>query len=135
MKKIIASVFAFTALAVGAGGIASADEGKADGKPCHGKKGKWHGKRIMKKLIKAGAVTQEEVAALKPAWKEARACMKAVKAGSQPKGSCKEKFATARAAKLQLLEGSVSKITDAKLKERVEKHIAKIKAHAEKKGS
>ena len=89
----------------------------------------------MKELIKAGAITKEELAALKPAWKEVRACFKAVKAGTQEKGSCKEKFAAVRTQKLALLEGALPKITDEKLKSRVEKHIAKIKARAAKHGS
>ena len=85
MKKIIAGVFAFTALAFGAGSIAEA----GGGKDCGGKGGKRGGKRVMKELIKSGAVTKAELAALKPAWKEVRACFKAVKAGSQPQGKPK----------------------------------------------
>ena len=127
MKKFVAGIFALTALTF-AGGVAAADKGSCGGKHRGGK-------HVMKNLIKAGAVTKEEVAALKPLWKEARACRKGVKAGTSPKGSCKEKFAAVGSAKLQLLEGALPKVTDAKLKERVEKHIARIKARAAKSGA
>lgn len=116
--KILARIATITAVATLSLGAISAQAGKGH----HG----GGGGRIFKKLIKAGALTRDEVKALRPAREAARECRKAVRAGSQPKGSCMPKFIDGAKAHLALLQGALPKVTDGELKAKVERHIAKM---------
>ena len=113
--KIVASAFAFAAIASLSLTAVSAEAGRGRGPH-----------RLVRNLVKSGAITRAELDALRPAMKDARMCRKAVRAGSQPKGSCLPKFIAAKQARLGLLQGALGKVTDPKLKARVERHIARM---------
>ena len=115
--KIFATVSALTAITALSFTALSAEAGK-------GHRGK--GGKLIKQLVRAGALTKEELKALRPGMKEARACRKAVKAGAQAKGSCLPKFIETAKAHQALLQGALPKVTDDKLKAKLERHLAKM---------
>jgi hypothetical protein len=114
--RIVASVFAVTAITSLTLPAFSAEAGKG-GRGPH---------RLVRKLVKSGAITRAELEALRPAMKEARLCRKAVRAGSQAKGSCLPKFIAAKKSRLALLQGALGKVTEPKLKSRLERHIERM---------
>jgi hypothetical protein len=83
-------------------------------------------RRLIKRLVKVGALSKEDVAGLKGLKKEMRECRKAVRAGQQPRGSCRPKAIAGLNSVKALLERALAKVDRAGLKRKVERALRKI---------
>ncbi len=79
--------------------------------------------RLVKRLVKAGALEKSDVEGLKTQGKELRACFQQIKSGQAQKGACLSKRIDMAKAQLALLQKAQGKVQEEKLQKRVSRAI------------
>lgn len=111
-SKLFLAVLVPAAL-IGASAVAEAHKG-------------WHRGGIFKRLVKAGALTKEDLASLRPLGQQMRACVKQVRSGGAPRGSCLPKRAELLKARIALLQKALPSLQRPRLKRRTQRVLRKM---------
>lgn len=83
---------------------------------------------VLRKLVKAGALEQADLDAVKALRKAFRECRKSVKAGTQPKGSCVAKRIEQVKAQIAAIQKAVDKkIEKKKLRKKAKRALRRLK--------